>query len=215
MESLKDYEEHTLNNDIKSKKAYDYFKRIFDIVGSIIGIFILLPLFVLIGILIKTESDGPVIFKQIRVGINGKVFKMYKFRSMVKNAEELKHSLRKLNEMDGPMFKIKNDPRVTKVGSFIRRTSIDEIPQLINILKGDMSFVGPRPSLPEEVEQFEPWMIKRLCVKPGLTCFWQISRNSNITFEEWMKMDLKYIEERNLLIDLIMILKTFSVFWEK
>lgn len=136
---------------------------------------------------------------------------MYKFRSMVNNAEELKKELESKNEMTGPMFKIKCDPRVTKVGKFIRKTSIDELPQLINVLKGDMSLVGPRPSLPEEVEKFDDWMLERLRVKPGLTCYWQVSGRNNIDFEEWMKLDLKYIKERSFAVDLKLIFKTFFV----
>ena len=136
---------------------------------------------------------------------------MYKLRSMVENAELLKKKLIKENEMSGPMFKIKDDPRVTKVGKFIRKTSIDELPQLINVLKGDMSLVGPRPSLPKEVEQFEDWMMERLNVKPGLTCYWQVSGRNNIDFEDWMKLDIKYVRERNTLTDIKLIFKTVFV----
>ena len=136
---------------------------------------------------------------------------MYKFRSMVVNAEELKKSLEKENEMSGPMFKIKKDPRITRVGRFIRKTSIDELPQLINVLKGDMSLVGPRPSLPKEVEAFEPWMKERLTVLPGLTCIWQVSGRNNIPFKEWMELDIKYVRERSYLLDLKLIFKTFFV----
>ena len=136
---------------------------------------------------------------------------MYKFRSMVHNAEELKENLLKQNERSGPMFKMKNDPRVTKVGKFIRKTSLDELPQLINVLKGEMSLVGPRPSLPKEVEQFKPWMLKRLSVKPGLTCYWQVYGRNNIGFEDWMNLDIKYVEERNLIIDIKLIFKTVFV----
>ena len=136
---------------------------------------------------------------------------MYKFRSMVQNAEELKEKLEKQNEMSGPMFKMREDPRVTKVGKFIRKTSIDELPQLINVLKGEMSLVGPRPSLPKEVAKFERWMLKRLDVKPGLTCYWQVSGRNNIDFEDWMKLDLQYVEDRSFLLDLKLIFKTFFV----
>ena len=136
---------------------------------------------------------------------------MLKFRSMVVNAEELKDKLKNNNEMSGPMFKMKNDPRVTKIGRFIRKTSIDELPQLINVLKGEMSLVGPRPSLPSEVKQFKPWMLKRLEVKPGLTCYWQIMGRNNIDFEEWMKLDIKYVEKRSVLLDIKLIYKTFFV----
>ena len=136
---------------------------------------------------------------------------MYKFRSMVVNAEELKEKLVAQNEMSGPMFKMKDDPRVTKVGKFIRKTSIDELPQLWNVLKGDMSLVGPRPSLPKEVAQFEDWMYRRLEVKPGLTCYWQVSGRNNIDFEDWMKLDCKYVDERSTWIDIKLIFKTVGV----
>lgn len=200
-----------LEKNIKNRKIYEYIKRIIDLVCSIFGLIILLPVFILIAILIKIESKGPVFFVQKRIGINGEIIKMYKFRSMVIDAEKMKEELVKNNEMDGPMFKIKDDPRVTQIGKFIRRTSIDELPQLINILKGEMSLVGPRPSLPEEVEKFEPWMKKRLLVKPGLTCYWQVGGRNDIKFEEWMRMDVKYVDERSILIDIKLIIKTFFV----
>ncbi|MDV4150296.1 sugar transferase [Clostridium sp. AL.422] len=191
--------------------TYDILKRILDFSLSLIGLLILSPILLIVAILIKLESKGPIIFSQLRVGLYGKEFKMYKFRSMVVNAEELKEKLAKQNEMSGPMFKIKDDPRVTKVGKFIRKTSIDELPQLINVLKGDMSLVGPRPSLLKEVADFELWMLDRLNVKPGLTCYWQVSGRNNIDFIEWMKLDLKYVEERSFLLDLKLIFKTFFV----
>ena len=153
---------------------YEIIKRLIDVICSFIGVVVLSPLFIVIAIIIKATSKGPVFFSQKRVGKNGKEFDMYKFRSMVVNAEELKEKLASQNEMSGPMFKMKDDPRVTKVGKFIRKTSIDELPQLWNVLKGDMSLVGPRPSLPKEVAQFEEWMHRRLEVKPGLTCYWQV-----------------------------------------
>ncbi|OOM80336.1 sugar transferase [Clostridium sp. BL-8] len=190
---------------------YDFVKRIMDVICSAIGLIILSPIFLIVAILIKAESSGSSIFSQERVGKDGKSFKMYKFRSMITNAEELKDKLKEKNEMSGPMFKLKDDPRVTKVGKFIRKTSIDELPQLFNILKGDMSLVGPRPSLPKEVMCFEDWMLKRLKVKPGLTCYWQVSGRSDIDFEDWMRLDIKYVRERNILIDVILIIKTFSV----
>lgn len=191
--------------------TYKFSKRTLDIICSTLGLIILSPVLLVVSILIKLESNGPVIFSQKRVGLNGNEFKMYKFRSMVQNAEELKEKLAKQNEMSGPMFKMKDDPRVTKVGKFIRKTSIDEIPQLINVIKGDMSLVGPRPSLPKEVAKFEPWMLDRLNVKPGLTCYWQVSGRNNIDFEDWMKLDLQYVEDRSFLLDLKLIFKTFFV----
>lgn len=190
---------------------YEVIKRLIDIVCSFLGVLVLSPLFIIIAIIIKTTSKGPVFFSQKRVGKNGKEFNMYKFRSMVVNAEELKEKLAAQNEMSGPMFKMKDDPRVTKVGKFIRKTSIDELPQLWNVLKGDMSLVGPRPSLPKEVAQFEDWMYKRLEVKPGLTCYWQVSGRNNIDFEDWMKLDIKYVDERSTWIDIKLIFKTVRV----
>ena len=195
---------------------YEAIKRLIDITCSFVGILVLSPLFIIIAIIIKFTSKGPVFFSQKRVGRNGKEFDMYKFRSMVVNAEELKEKLAAQNEMSGPMFKMKDDPRVTKVGKFIRKTSLDELPQLWNVLKGDMSLVGPRPSLPKEVAQFDEWMYKRLEVKPGLTCYWQVSGRNNIDFEDWMKLDIKYVEERNLWIDIKLIFKTvFVLFGDK
>ena len=190
---------------------YEVIKRLIDVVCSFLGVLVLSPLFIIIAIIIKTTSKGPVFFYQKRVGKNGKEFYMYKFRSMVVNAEELKEKLADQNEMSGPMFKMKDDPRVTKVGKFIRKTSIDELPQLWNVLKGDMSLVGPRPSLPKEVAQFEEWMYKRLEVKPGLTCYWQVSGRNNIDFEDWMKLDIKYVDERSTWVDIKLIFKTVGV----
>ena len=192
-------------------RLYLISKRVLDVVGALIGLIITSPVLLVVGILIKIESKGPIIFSQKRVGLDGKEFNMYKLRSMVVNAEELKRKLVAHNEMSGPMFKIKNDPRITNVGKFIRKTSIDELPQLINIIKGDMSLVGPRPSLPDEVKEFDRWMMKRLAVKPGLTCFWQVSGRNSIDFEDWMRLDIKYVEERSLMLDIKLIFKTFFV----
>lgn len=192
-------------------KVYLFLKRGLDIVASMLGLIVLSPIIILVAIAIKLESKGPVLFSQDRVGRKGKVFKMYKMRSMVQNAEELKEKLLEQNEMSGPMFKMKDDPRITKVGKFIRKTSIDELPQLINVIKGDMSLVGPRPSLPKEVKEFEPWMYERLAVKPGLTCYWQVMGRNNIDFEDWMKLDIKYVRERNFFLDIKLIFKTFFV----
>ena len=203
---------NTMNGNIESKsKIYLIAKRITDIVCSLAGLIVLSPILLIIAIAIKMDSKGPIFFKQDRVGKDERIFSMYKFRSMVVNAEELKKSLEKENEMSGPMFKIKKDARITRVGRFIRKTSIDELPQLINVLKGDMSLVGPRPSLPKEVEAFEPWMKERLTVLPGLTCIWQVSGRNNIPFKEWMELDIKYVRERSYLLDLKLIFKTFFV----
>lgn len=195
-----------------SRNTYEFLKRLMDIICSMSALIVLAPIIIVVAILIKIESKGPVIFSQERVGINNKKFKMYKFRSMVVNAEDMKEKLEKQNERKGPMFKIKNDPRITKIGRFIRKTSIDELPQLINILKGEMSIVGPRPSLPKEVIQFEPWMLERLKVKPGLTCYWQVQGRDHIEFEDWMRLDVKYVKDRNFLLDIKLIFKTFFVF---
>ncbi|ASW42422.1 sugar transferase [Clostridium isatidis] len=211
MERLHIEEQEIIQVRKRQNIFYEVFKRALDFLAALLGLILLSPIFLIVSILIKLESEGEVIFSQTRIGLNGKEFKMYKFRSMVKNAEELKVKLAAQNEMSGPMFKMKDDPRVTKVGKFIRKTSIDELPQLINVLKGDMSLVGPRPSLPKEVEKFEPWMLQRLEVKPGLTCYWQVSGRNNIDFEDWMKLDLQYVEDRKFLLDLKLIFKTFFV----
>lgn len=203
---------NTMNGNSKVKsKAYLIAKRITDVLFSGIGLIILSPVFVIVAIAIKLDSKGPIFFKQDRVGKDEEIFSMYKFRSMVVNAEELKKALENQNEMSGPMFKMKKDPRITRVGRFIRKTSIDELPQLVNVIKGDMSLVGPRPSLPKEVEQFEPWMKERLTVQPGITCFWQVMGRNSIPFEEWMKLDVKYVRERNYFLDIKLIFKTFFV----
>ncbi|WP_160674461.1 sugar transferase [Clostridium sp. C8-1-8] len=195
----------------KSRTLYLILKRVIDLLGAIFGLIITSPILIVVSLFIKFESKGPILFKQKRVGQDGREFEMYKFRSMVTNAEELKEKLKEKNEMSGPMFKMKDDPRITKVGRFIRRTSIDELPQLLNIFKGEMSLVGPRPSLPKEVKYFEGWMLERLVVKPGLTCYWQVSGRNNIDFEDWMRLDIKYVRERNLWIDIKLIFKTIRV----
>lgn len=184
-------------------------KRTFDIVVSVIVLITLLPLMGLVAIVIKLTSPGPFFFRQTRVGMNGRQFVLYKFRSMVVDAEVMKKDLLHLNEMSGPVFKIRNDPRVTPVGRFIRKYSFDELPQLINVLKGDMSIVGPRPPVPQEVAEYEHWQRRRLSMKPGLTCLWQIQgRNRIIDFERWMKLDLQYIDNWSLKLDLKIFLKT-------
>ncbi|MGO5013617.1 sugar transferase [Niallia sp. Sow4_A1] len=197
---------------LREQKAYLVLKRGIDIIGSLVGLVLLSILFLIISILIKIEDrHGSVFFKQTRIGKNGKTFNIYKFRSMVSNAEELKATLMDRNEASGPVFKMKEDPRITRIGKFIRKTSIDELPQFINVLKGEMSLVGPRPSLPQEVAAYTPYEKQRLKVVPGITCYWQVSGRSNIGFSEWVELDLKYIRERNILIDLKLILKTFLV----
>ncbi|ANU27633.1 sugar transferase [Planococcus versutus] len=192
--------------------GYLYTKRILDVIGSTMGLIMLMPLFLVISLLIKLENPtGPVFFKQKRIGKHGKTFDMYKFRSMVCNAEELKASLQQQNEASGPVFKIKSDPRITKIGTFIRRTSIDELPQLVNVLKGEMTIVGPRPALPDEVAQYTNYEKQRISVTPGLTCFWQVNGRSNISFKEWVEMDLDYIRNRTTAVDIKLIFKTILV----
>jgi exopolysaccharide biosynthesis polyprenyl glycosylphosphotransferase len=183
------------------------FKIFLDFTISILLLLILSPVLLVISILIKIDG-GPVIFRQKRSGLNGRHFYCYKFRTMVVNAESLQTSLSSLNEQDGPVFKIRNDPRVTKIGKFLRKTSFDEIPQFINVLKGEMSVVGPRPPIPSEVMHYERWQNRRLSMKPGITCIWQVSGRNNIPFEQWMKMDMQYIDTWSLKLDFIILLKT-------
>ena len=201
-------------SDILGKESifYSVTKRLIDIVGSLCGIILLSPLFLIVAILIKLEDPkGKVFFAQERNGKYPKTFKMYKFRSMVHNAEDLLKDLMDRNEQTGPVFKINDDPRITKVGKFIRKTSIDELPQLFNVLKGDMSLVGPRPPIPHEVDQYNSYQMQRLAVKPGLTCIWQVSGRNNIGFDEWVEMDIEYIKTRNLWLDIKLIFKTVGV----
>jgi len=195
---------------IYENPVYLAVKRCFDIVFSLLCIIVFtIPiLFVMLLIVIDSPGASP-IYTQYRVGKNGRVFKFYKLRSMVPEADQMLDSLLDQNEMEGPAFKISNDPRITRVGRVIRKTCIDELPQLWNILKGDMSFVGPRPPLPREVEQYNDFQRNRLSVVPGLTCYWQIQPNRNsLTFDKWLELDLKYIEERNVKTDLMIIFKT-------
>lgn len=201
-------------SDVLGKESifYSVTKRLIDIVGSLCGIILLSPLFLIVAVLIKLEDPkGKVFFAQERNGRYPKTFKMYKFRSMVHNAEDLLKDLMDRNEQTGPVFKINDDPRITKVGKFIRKTSIDELPQLFNVLKGDMSLVGPRPPIPHEVEQYNSYQMQRLAVKPGLTCIWQVSGRNNIGFDEWVEMDIEYIKTRNLWLDIKLIFKTVGV----
>ena len=191
--------------------VYAAIKRSMDIVASVCGLILASPIMLATAIAIKKCDGGPAIFSQIRAGKDGKEFKMYKFRSMYIDAEKRLQELLQYNESDGPTFKIENDPRITKVGRFIRRTSIDELPQLLNILQGDMSLVGPRPPLPREVAQYSDRDWGRLAVKPGLTCYWQISGRSNLNFDEWMRLDLKYVEEQGLWTDIRILWKTVGV----
>ncbi|WP_075591504.1 sugar transferase [Labilibacter marinus] len=183
-------------------------KVVFDFIFSFLVIVLASPVFVFISLLIKLTDNGPVFFKQKRVGLRGRRFYAFKFRTMVVNAEELKAKLMEDNEMDGPVFKMKKDPRITKIGSFLRKTSLDELPQFFNVLMGDMSVVGPRPPVPQEVKEYERWQLRRLSMKPGITCTWQVSGRNDIPFEEWMKMDLDYIDNWSLKLDFVIFLKT-------
>ena len=193
------------------RRPYDVAKRFFDIVLSLCGLVILSPLFLITAVAIRLDSKGPAFYSQKRIGKNGKPFKMYKFRSMCVDAEQQLERLAALNERDGPTFKITHDPRVTRVGRFIRKTCIDELPQLINILRGEMSLVWPRPPLPNEVAVYTPYQMRRLGVTPGLTCFWQATKGEDTTFEEWVEMDLKYIRERSLKTDIKILFLTVRV----
>lgn len=190
-----------------NRPVYEVFKRVLDFVLSLFALVILLPVFLITAAAVKSDG-GNVIYKQKRVGKNNKLFDMYKFRSMCIGAENMRAELMKYNEMDGPVFKIKNDPRITKVGKFIRKYSIDELPQLVNILKGDMSIVGPRPPLLDEVAQYTDYHRQRLMVTPGLTCFWQAYGRSDLSFEDWIDMDMKYIKRRSISLDISLIIRT-------
>lgn len=184
-------------------------KRLMDIIGAGVGLILASPIMLIVAILIKLEDPkGPIFFSQIRNGAYPATFKMYKFRSMYIDAEERLQELMHLNEQSGPAFKIKDDPRITKVGKFIRKTSLDELPQLFNVLKGDMSLVGPRPAIPREVEQYTAYQKQRLFVKPGLTCIWQVSGRNNIEFDQWVELDIEYIKTRSLWLDIKLILLT-------
>ncbi len=192
-----------------TSEALMFIRRVLDVAITSILLIFLLPLVMLpAAVFIKLTSPGPVLFRQRRCGLNGRVFTMYKFRSMVDNAEQLRAEVEALNEMDGPVFKFSSDPRITSVGKILRRFSIDELPQLLNVLRGDMSLVGPRPPIPEEVARYERWQKRRLSMKPGITCLWQISGRNEVSFEDWMKLDLTYIDNWSLLLDLKILLKT-------
>lgn len=186
-------------------------RRIFDVVGSLTIIILLFPLFLLITLLIRLDSPGPAIYRQTRCGLNGRRFTFLKFRSMVQNAAEKQGELAPYNIMKGPVFKMKNDPRITRLGYFLRKSSLDELPQLFNVLRGDMSFVGPRPPIPEEVGNYEGWQRRRLSMKPGITGLWQVSGRNHIDFDQWMKMDLEYIDNWSIWLDLKILLKTIPV----
>jgi exopolysaccharide biosynthesis polyprenyl glycosylphosphotransferase len=187
-------------------------KRLIDIVGSAALLLALAPLFAVVTLLIRLDSRGPVFFTQERVGFNKRRFRILKFRTMVDGSHQQQHMLEHLNEVEGPVFKIKNDPRVTRLGQFLRRFSIDELPQLVNVLKGDMSLVGPRPLPVRDVDRIDvQWHKRRFSIKPGITCLWQVNGRSNIGFNEWVRMDLDYIDKWSLALDLLILMKTIPV----
>lgn len=194
---------------LKKKPIYSFLKRFGDILGSLLIIILFSWLYLILAILVKCTSKGPIIYKSQRVGKNGKLFTFYKFRSMRVGADQELDSLLDQNETGGITFKIKNDPRITKFGKFLRKTSLDELPQIFNILNGSMSFVGPRPALPREVEQYNDYQRQRLLVKQGLTCIWQCSGRSDTTFDEQIEMDLEYINKRGFWFDIWLMIKTF------
>ncbi|MEE6637649.1 sugar transferase [Limosilactobacillus pontis] len=196
---------------VKSRKGYHFVKRTMDIVLSSIGLICLSPLMAVIAYKIKKEDKGPVFYKQVRVGKNGHKFEMYKFRSMVTNADQLLDRLKDQNEVEGAMFKMKHDPRITKVGHYLREHSLDELPQLVNVLKGDMSLVGPRPPLPSEVARYTDYDKQRLYVMPGCTGLWQVTARNDVGFDEMVKLDLEYVQHANLGYDLWIIIKTIGI----
>ena len=190
------------------RPQYLAWKRALDVAWSAAALWVLFPFLLAIAALVRLTSKGPVFFRQTRVGLHGQEFHMLKFRSMVANAAGMQADLAKLNEQSGPVFKIKRDPRVTPLGRVLRKYSIDELPQLVNVLRGDMTLVGPRPPVPHEVAQYEPWQWRRLSVPPGLTCLWQVSGRNDIAFQDWMYLDLQYIDHQNLGQDLNLLLRT-------
>lgn len=198
---------------IKQDRLYLTAKRVLDVIGSIIALVLLAPVILICALLIFIDDPhGSPFFRQARVGMDGKEFKLWKLRSMVCNAEDMLESLKNQNEMDGPAFKIEDDPRITRIGHFIRKTSVDELPQFWNVLKGDMSMVGPRPPLPSEVAEYTDYQKQRLSVKPGLTCIWQTQpKRNDMSFDEWVELDLEYIENRSLMMDLKLVIKTVAV----
>ncbi|GGL56316.1 sugar transferase [Sporolactobacillus putidus] len=198
-----------LSEKLKDQKVYELAKRVLDLFSAFIGLILLSPVFLIVSLMIKWDDPhGEVFFKQIRIGKNGRKFYIYKFRSMVPNAEQMLDGLADQNETTGAMFKMKKDPRITRVGRILRKTSIDELPQLVNVLKGEMSLVGPRPPLPREVEQYSGYDLQRLLVKPGCTGLWQVSGRSDLGFDQMVKLDLHYIQHRSIANDFKLILKT-------
>ena len=201
----------TREEALKGKEAYWFFRRVQDIIFSLLALEVLLVPMLIVALIILIDSPGASpLFVQTRVGRDGKLFRFYKFRTMVPDAEKKLNELLKYNEMKGPAFKIKKDPRITRTGKLLRKSGIDELPQLLNVIKGDMSIVGPRPPLPREVEKYDDYARQRLYITPGLTCYWQIQpRRNELSFRDWVDLDIKYIQERSFLTDWKIILKTF------
>lgn len=198
--------------DVNKRVFYHLFKRVFDEVLSITALLILSPLFIGVAVLIKFDDPkGPIFYSQIRIGKNGRPFKMYKFRSMVVNADDSLKKLLDFNEVEGAMFKMKSDPRVTRVGKIIRKYSIDEFPQLLNVIKGDMSLVGPRPPLKREVEKYTEYDRQRLLVAPGCTGLWQVGERNSVGFDEMVAIDIKYIRKASFLFDLLIMIRTIFI----
>jgi len=195
----------------REEALYPLLKRTMDLAVSVVAILFFLPLFLVIALMIRFDSPGPVFFRQTRVGKDGKPFSFLKFRSMIKDAEHHKEALRELNEAEEPLFKIEKDPRVTRVGRILRKTSLDELPQMLNVLRGDMSLVGPRPHLPEEVSEYEEAQWKRLSVTPGITCLWQATNRRSTHFSEWIESDLEYVRRRSLRLDMEIMLRTVKI----
>ncbi|MGE9868238.1 sugar transferase [Limosilactobacillus reuteri] len=196
---------------VNSRIIYHGLKRCFDIIAASFGLLILSPLLITIALMIKREDHGPVFYKQIRVSKDGRKFKMYKFRSMFVNADQMLDELKEKNDVEGPMFKMKDDPRITKIGHFIRKHSLDELPQFINVIKGDMSLVGPRPPLPSEVEEYSAYDKQRLYVIPGCTGLWQVTKRNEVGFNGMVQLDIEYIKKAGLGLDLWILLKTVEI----
>ena len=210
LEKFRDVELLSLSSAPESELLL-FCKRVFDVAFSAFSLVLLSPMMLLTAAAIRVTSPGPVLFRQTRCGLGGRRFTLYKFRSMINNAEQLKAELHQLNELDGPVFKISDDPRITPVGRWLRRFSIDELPQLWNILRGDMSFVGPRPAIPAEVEQYEPWQRRRLRMRPGLTCIWVLEGRNHLDFNRWIELDLAYIDTWSLWLDAKIFLRTIPI----
>jgi lipopolysaccharide/colanic/teichoic acid biosynthesis glycosyltransferase len=214
MDATVEQSEHAANSGQLSFPVHPWWsysttvKRALDLVLAVVFLFCSLPLWGLIALAIKLDSPGPVFYAQDRVGLRGRRFRFYKFRSMYEGAERARAQLAHLNEVSGPVFKVRGDPRITRVGSMLRRTSLDELPQLINVVRGQMSLVGPRPPLPEEVAMYRSSDMVRLAVKPGLTCWWQVRGRSTCDFETWMAYDREYVYGLSLWVDLVILLRT-------